>query len=52
MIVPKIVAGLLFVIWLVLVLLGKGGLVHILLMGSIGVIVVEIIVGYRARMVQ
>ena len=52
MIVPKIVAGLLFVIWLVLVLLGRGGLVHILLMGSIGVIVVEIIVGYRARMVR
>ena len=52
MLIPKIVAALLFGIWLVLVLVGKGGLVHILLMSSIGVIVVEIIAGYRARMVR
>ena len=46
----KIVAALLFGIWLVLVLLGKGGFMHILLLNSLGVAVIDIVTAYRTRM--
>ena len=52
MLFPKIVAGLLFVLWLALVLIGKGGLNHILLLSSIGIAVVETMVFYRTRMLR
>ena len=52
MLFPKIVAGLLFALWLALVLLGKGGLNHILLLGSIDIAVVETMVFYRTRMLR
>lgn len=37
-------------IWLVLVLLGKGGFVHILLLNGLGVAAVEALTMYRTRM--
>ena len=46
----KIIAALLFGIWLVLVLLGKGGFVHILLLNGIGVAAVEAMTIYRTQM--
>lgn len=48
----RLLAGVLLGIWLVLVLLGKGGFVHLLLLGAIGVAVVEIMTVYRTRMTR
>lgn len=39
-----------FAIWIVLLLLGKGGFVHLLLLGTIGIVVVEFMTWYRTRM--
>jgi len=46
----RIIAGILLAIWLVLVLAGKGGFVHLLLLNSIGVTVVELMTICRTRM--
>jgi hypothetical protein len=46
----KIIAAVLLGIWLVLVLLGKGGFVHLLLLNGIGVAAVEAMTIYRTRM--
>ncbi len=46
----KLIAGILLVTWLVLVLVGKGGFVHILLLNGIGVAVVEMMTMVRSRM--
>lgn len=48
----KIVAALLFGTWLVLVLLGKGGFVHIILLNSLGVAAIDIVTAYRTRMAE
>jgi hypothetical protein len=48
----KIVAALLIGIWLILVLLGKGGLVHVLLLNGIGVAFVDFMIQYRARLTE
>ena len=48
----RILSGVLLVIWLMLVLLGKGGFVHLLLLSSIGLVVVEMMVVYRTRMTR
>lgn len=45
----KIVAGILLGIWLLLVLLGKGGFVHLLLLFGIAVAVVEAVRVYRSQ---
>ena len=45
----RVIAGGLFLIWLALVLLGKGGFVHLLLLNAIGVASVEVMTIYRAR---
>ena len=45
----RIVAGIVLGIWLLLVLLGKGGFIHLLLLGGIGVSVVELARVYRGR---
>lgn len=37
-------------VWLLLVLLGKGGFIHLILLGSIGVGFVEAISHYRRRL--
>lgn len=48
--VLKVIAGLLLLIWLVLVLLGKGGFVHILLLNGLGVMAVVIMTSIRTNM--
>jgi hypothetical protein len=50
LIVLRIIAGILFGVWLVLVVMGKGGFVHILLLNAIGVEMVEIMTVVRTRM--
>lgn len=44
-----IIAGILLGIWLVLVLIGKGGFIHILLLNGIAVAIVGIVTAYRNR---
>jgi hypothetical protein len=46
----RIIAAILLSLWLVLVLIGKGGYVHILLLNGIGVAMVEMVTVYRTRM--
>jgi hypothetical protein len=46
----RIIAGILLGIWLVLVVAGKGGFVHMLLLNGIGVTVVELMTVFRTRM--
>jgi hypothetical protein len=48
--VPKIISAVLLVIWVVLVLKGKGGFVHFLLLGALGITVVNAVAVYRSRM--
>jgi hypothetical protein len=45
----RIIAGILFGIWLILVLLGKGGFVHLLIFGGIGIASVDLACLYRGR---
>ena len=46
----RLIAGVLLVVWLMLVLIGKGGFVHILLLNGIGVAVVDLMTVVRTRM--
>ena len=46
--VLRIIAGVLLLVWLALVLMGKGGFVHILLLNAIGIIAVEVMTAYRS----
>jgi hypothetical protein len=48
--VPRLISTILFAIWLVLVVLGKAGFVHLLLLGSLGVAAVDAVAVYRSRM--
>lgn len=48
--VLKLISMSLLAVWLVLVLTGKGGYVHLLLLSGIGVGVVELMTIYRTRM--
>jgi hypothetical protein len=48
----KIIIALTFGLWILLVLLGKGGFVHILLLVCAGVSVVEILRIYRRRLTE
>ncbi len=48
----RIVALILLGIWLVLVLLGKGGFVHLLLLNGIGVAFVDVMTTTRSRMTK
>lgn len=48
----KIIIALIFGLWILLVLFGKGGFVHILLLVSGGVSVVEILRIYRSRLTK
>jgi len=50
MIALRIIAGIILSVWLLLVLLGKGGYVHLLLFNGIGVAVVDLVTVYRTRM--
>ena len=46
----RLITGILWAIWLVLVLAGKGGFVHLLLLSGIGVAAVELVTVYRTRL--
>ena len=46
----RIIAMFLLGVWLLLVLLGKGGFVHILLLNALGFAVVDLMTAYRTRM--
>lgn len=46
----RIIVGTLLAVWLLLLLLGKGGFAHILLLTALGVAMVEIVIVYRGRM--
>ena len=48
--VARIVSTVLFLIWLVLVLIGKGGLVHLLLIAAVCTASVDAVAVYRSRM--
>jgi hypothetical protein len=44
------IAAILLGIWLLLVLLGKGGFIHLFLLSAIGVAFVDVVAIYRNRM--
>lgn len=46
----KIIAASLLLVWLILVVLGKGGFVHLLLFNALGVGFVELLRMYRTNM--
>jgi len=46
----KIICAVLFLIWLVLVIVGKGGFVHLILLVAIGVSSVEVMTMLRSRL--
>ena len=48
----RIIAGTLLAIWLLLVLMGKGGFVHLLLLNGVGLWVVDAVSFYRSRVTQ
>jgi len=44
------IAAILCIVWLVLLLLGKGGFVHLLPLNALGLIVVDLVALYRAQL--
>jgi hypothetical protein len=50
--VLRVIAGILAAVWLLLVVLGKGGFVHILILNAIGIISVETVTAYRSRLAE
>ena len=46
----RVLTGALLTVWLVLVLMGKGGFVHLLLLNALGVASVEVMTVIRTRM--
>jgi hypothetical protein len=46
----KIIAGSIFMVWLALVIAGKGGFVHLLLFNALGVAFVEVLRMYRTNL--
>jgi hypothetical protein len=48
----RIVAGLLLSAWIILVLIGKGGFVHLLLVSFLGVAAVEVMTVLRGRLTK
>lgn len=46
----RVLTGILLGIWLILILLGKGGFVHLLLLNALGVASVEVLTVIRSRM--
>ena len=45
----KILAGILLGTWFVLVLMGRGGFIHLLLLNGISVVAIDLVSMYRAR---
>ena len=48
----RILGSVLIIIWLALVVIGKGGFVHLLLLNGIGIWVVDLVSKYRAQMTE
>jgi hypothetical protein len=48
----RILGSALIVLWLLLVLIGKGGFVHLLLLNGIAVWIVDLVSIFRARMTE
>lgn len=48
----RLIAGIILGIWFILVLMGKGGFVHLLLLNGIGVLSVEVMTMIRSRPVR
>jgi len=48
----KILAGILLGLWLVFVLMGRGGFIHLLLLCGISVLMIELVATYRSRNVR
>lgn len=46
----RVIAAILLMIWAVLLVLGKGGFIHLLLLNAIGLIFTDALVVYRTRM--
>ena len=48
----RVLGSVLIVIWLALLVAGKGGFVHLLLLNGIALWVVDLVSRYRARMTE
>jgi hypothetical protein len=48
----RIIASVLIAVWLLLVILGKGGFVHLLLLNGIVIWVIDAVSIYRSRMTE
>jgi hypothetical protein len=46
----RLICGILFLLWLALVLLGKGGFAHLILLVAIGIAFVEVMTVYRTKL--
>lgn len=47
----RVISAILICVWLLLVMLGKGGFVHLFLLSAIGVAFVDLVGVYRSRMI-
>ncbi|CAN5422475.1 hypothetical protein BH10ACI2_BH10ACI2_14300 [soil metagenome] len=48
----RITSAIIFLIWVVLVLIGKGGLVHILLLSAVGIAFVDLMSIVRSKLTK
>jgi hypothetical protein len=48
----RLLASALLIVWLVLVIAGKGGFVHLFLLNGIVIWIVDLVSVYRARMTE
>ncbi|MFN0278913.1 MAG: hypothetical protein ACKVRN_09950 [Pyrinomonadaceae bacterium] len=46
----RLITATLLGIWLVLIVLGKGGFIHLLLLSAMGIAFVDVVAVYRSRM--
>jgi hypothetical protein len=44
----RILWGTLLALWLILVIMGKGGFIHLLLLNGISVLMIDLVARYRA----
>ncbi|HTH51778.1 MAG TPA: hypothetical protein VL501_07590 [Pyrinomonadaceae bacterium] len=49
--ITRIITAALFLVWLALVVLGKGGFVHLLLLSAVGTGIVDVMSVLRSRMI-
>ena len=45
----RILAGILLGSWLIFVLMGRGGFIHLLLLNGVSVLAIDLVARYRAR---